>query len=337
MIDARISIGLPQHPKTKKLIKRLGDGAAWRLICLFLWAAANKPDGNLSGMTTEDIELAVDWPGEDGAFVAAMIEVGFIDGEDGNYAIHDWREHNPWAAGADARSEKARWLATCKHHGKEKAAELMPDYAERLQKSASSRQIADDKQSVSMLESENSSAPSPSPSPSPLPSPKSSISEQTTSTTNTARDVANISPSSLPDLQTRCKTLASMLAKLESERTGKQVRSILGHQSLVAWVQAGITDHQFREAYDLAVEERVAAADASPVNIGFLDIFVGKVMIPSDAPSSVTGVKKAWHESAAGIEAKGKELGIPDPDPATGGFPAFKARVFKAAGVGAAV
>ena len=31
MIDARISVGLPAHPKTKKLIRRLGEGGAWRL------------------------------------------------------------------------------------------------------------------------------------------------------------------------------------------------------------------------------------------------------------------------------------------------------------------
>lgn len=138
MIDARISVGLPAHPKTKKLIRRLkSDGAAWRLVCLFLWAAANKPDGDLSGMTAEDIELAVDWPGADGDFVTALIDVGFIDGEEGAFFIHDWTVHNPWAAGAEARSEKSRWAGLCKQHGRQKAAEMMPEYAARLPDSAS--------------------------------------------------------------------------------------------------------------------------------------------------------------------------------------------------------
>lgn len=129
MIDARINVGLPAHPKTKKLIKRLGTDSAWRLICLFLWAAQNRPDGDLAGLADEDIELAIDWSGEDGAFVAALVAVGYLDGDEGSYQLHDWKEHNPWANGSGARSEKARWNALCKHHGKKMAAELMPEYA----------------------------------------------------------------------------------------------------------------------------------------------------------------------------------------------------------------
>ena len=175
MNDARIRVDLPAHPKTKKLIRRVGEGGAWRLICLFLWAASSRPDGNLSGMTREDIELAADWQGDEGAFVAALLEVGFLDGEDGCYRIHDWQEHNPWAAGAEARSEKARWLALCKHHGKKKAAQMMPEYAARLhdadEKDAPSKQEGKGVAATSMQAAENSSAPSPFPFPSPSPSP----------------------------------------------------------------------------------------------------------------------------------------------------------------------
>lgn len=138
-IDARISVGLPSHPKTKKLIRRVGEAGAWRLVCLFLWVAQSRSDGDLAGMTGEDIELAVDWQGEEGAFIQALLEVGFIDGLDGAYQIHDWHEHNPWAAGSGARSEKAKWLAFCKHHGPEKAAEMMPEYAARLARSSGNK------------------------------------------------------------------------------------------------------------------------------------------------------------------------------------------------------
>jgi hypothetical protein len=159
--DARIATGLPTHPKTKKLIRRHGDGAAWRLICLFLWVASNRSDGDLTGMTNEDIELAADWQGDEGEFVAALVEVGFLDGEDGAYVIHDWAEHNPWAFGSEARSQKAKWNALVKHHGKEKAAELMPEYNKQH---ATSINPASDQHDDSMHAAETSSAPSLTPS-----------------------------------------------------------------------------------------------------------------------------------------------------------------------------
>lgn len=129
--DARISVTFAAHPKTKKLIRRHGHPAGWGLVCLFLWTAANRPDGDLEGMTSEDIELAVDWAGDEGALVRALKDVGFLDGEDGGYSIHDWAEHNPWAAGAKDRSEASKFAALCKRYGREKAAEMMPDHAPR--------------------------------------------------------------------------------------------------------------------------------------------------------------------------------------------------------------
>ncbi len=142
--DARISTTLPAHPKTKKLIRRHGEGAAWRLICLFLWVAENRSDGSLAGMTVEDIELAADWQGEEGVFVAALVDVGFLDGEDGSYSVHDWAEHNPWAAGSSDRSEASRWAALCKRYGRKGAAERMPDYAARMRPADDSHESACD-------------------------------------------------------------------------------------------------------------------------------------------------------------------------------------------------
>ena len=128
-VDARISVGLPSHPKTKKLIKRGGQAAAWNLVCLLLWVSQNKPDGDLSGMTAEDIEIAAGFEGDEGAFVQMLVDVRFIDGQPGAYAVHDWAEHNPWAAGAEQRSAKARWNATRRHHGEAAADRAVPEYA----------------------------------------------------------------------------------------------------------------------------------------------------------------------------------------------------------------
>ena len=132
MRDARISTTLPSHPKTKKLIKRRGAEGAWALVCLILWTAANRSDGDLVGMTDEDIELAANWAGAEGELVLALVEVGFLDGQTGAYSVHDWAEHNPWAASANDRSESARWAALVRRYGQSGAAERMPDYAGRM-------------------------------------------------------------------------------------------------------------------------------------------------------------------------------------------------------------
>lgn len=123
--DCRISVGLPTHPKTVKLIRRVERQGAWSLVCLFAFASANRPDGNLSGMSVEDIEIAADWQGTEGALVEALRDVGFLDGEDGELRLHDWAEHNPWAMGAERRSQAAREAALAKHRrGARKSIEI---------------------------------------------------------------------------------------------------------------------------------------------------------------------------------------------------------------------
>lgn len=109
--DARIATGLPAHPKTRKLLRRLGPAGGWSLVCLFLWTASNRPSGDLAGLSDEDIELAADWSGDSGTFVSVLREVRFLDGQDGSYGVHDWAIHNPWAAAYDKRRESAMHAA----------------------------------------------------------------------------------------------------------------------------------------------------------------------------------------------------------------------------------
>jgi hypothetical protein len=114
--DARIATGLPAHPKLKKLRKRLGKDACWSLVCLFLWAADDRWDGDLSGLSDEDIELAAEWEGEPAVFVKTLAEVGFLEGSEGTFIIHDWKEHNPWAAARGSRRNNARKAAVVRWH-----------------------------------------------------------------------------------------------------------------------------------------------------------------------------------------------------------------------------
>lgn len=158
-----------------------------------------------------------------------------------------------------------------------------------------------------------------------------SLSEKTTSTTTTdSATKAAENPSSLSLINSeRCKVLADRLTKLEKGR-GLDFKIRDSNPDLRAWVTAGITDPQLREAYDLALEQRMRGQDLGAINPKFLHIFVRKVM-QDDGAAVVPIAVNEWHESASGIEAKASELGLTRrfDEP----FPTFKARVFEAAGL----
>jgi hypothetical protein len=107
--DIRLSVKFWDHPKTIKLSKRLGLEGIRSLQVLWLWAAQEHPDGNLFGMEIEDIEIAADWNNEEGAFVQALVDLRWFDVVEGGYALHDWKDHNPWAASAERRSDEGRF------------------------------------------------------------------------------------------------------------------------------------------------------------------------------------------------------------------------------------
>lgn len=156
-IDIRLLTTFPRHPKTIKLIRLCGTDGVFSLITLWLWARENKPEGILEGCP-EDIEIAAGWNGETNALFDALIEVKFLIKQDsGRVTFRNWSKHNPWAAGANERSLKAK-KGGCAKHGK------------------SCEKCTDDclNSAQSCLEQKFSTAPSPSPSPlpSPLPLPK---------------------------------------------------------------------------------------------------------------------------------------------------------------------
>ena len=106
--DFRVSVDFFVHHKTKKLKKRLGSDGIVALLQLWSYAAQFRPDGSLYGMEEEDIELAVDWPGDEGVFVHTLKTIGFLDEDDDGLRLHDWQENNPWAATSESRSDASR-------------------------------------------------------------------------------------------------------------------------------------------------------------------------------------------------------------------------------------
>ena len=116
--DIRIAVSFRGHRKRKRLRLLLGPGSTDYLIDLWLATAMNHPSGLLQGMDETDIALESGWDGEPGAFVAALLECGFLEKtESGAYALHDWQDHQGYVVHADARKEKARKAAAARWEG----------------------------------------------------------------------------------------------------------------------------------------------------------------------------------------------------------------------------
>ncbi len=88
---------LANHPKTKKMARKLGEtipSTIGRLHFLWWWAMDYAQTGDLSKFEPSDIADAVMWDGNPNEVLTALIESGFIDAcEDGTLAIHDWNDY----------------------------------------------------------------------------------------------------------------------------------------------------------------------------------------------------------------------------------------------------
>ena len=89
---------MPRHPKTLALaqaIKISRREAVGLLIDLWTWGLNCADEtGHLRGITNEGIAMALDWSGRQAAkLVNALVDCGWIDGENGNYSLHDWADY----------------------------------------------------------------------------------------------------------------------------------------------------------------------------------------------------------------------------------------------------
>lgn len=80
------------HPKTSRLIGRLGKGS--EVLPLKLWthcAIHHAETGRLDGYSAPEIEAVVQWWGKPGEAITSLVAVGFLDRLDsGDYQIHNW-------------------------------------------------------------------------------------------------------------------------------------------------------------------------------------------------------------------------------------------------------
>ena len=91
----KIELRTFEHPKTRRLARRLGCPAAAAvgyMASLWGWAQLYAPDGRLGAFDPEELEIGAGWEGEYGAFVAATVAAGYLDETPAGLAIHDWTD-----------------------------------------------------------------------------------------------------------------------------------------------------------------------------------------------------------------------------------------------------
>ncbi len=112
--DIRLSVSFWDHWKTVVLKEDLGYQGVESLQRLWCFSAINKPTGKLVGMNSRAIEIAARWTGAPGALTTKLVELAFLDSQNGVYELHDWEEHNGYVVHAPDRSDKARKAASAR-------------------------------------------------------------------------------------------------------------------------------------------------------------------------------------------------------------------------------
>ena len=88
---------VPDHPKfanLKAILKQpKGPVAGW-LEMIWHFTGRFTPQGDIGKYTDETIETWVEWDGEPGFLIAALIQTGWLDRDDlHRLLVHDWAEH----------------------------------------------------------------------------------------------------------------------------------------------------------------------------------------------------------------------------------------------------
>jgi hypothetical protein len=107
--DFRLATNFASNIKFRRLVRRLGDHGGLSWVRLLAYVADQRCDGDISGMDAEEIAEVAGYEQDAQTFLDTMLELGLVDRDDDDeLVVHNWIAWNPWAAGAEGRSEQAR-------------------------------------------------------------------------------------------------------------------------------------------------------------------------------------------------------------------------------------
>lgn len=96
------------------------------------------------------------------------------------------------------------------------------------------------------------------------------------------------------------------------ERRRGKVAPVTSSDPLLAeWAQRHVDEATLREAYDLAVMSREAKKNPAPINAGFVNVFINRVLNGRQVSRKGEGTApRPWWLSPEGIEAKANQYGL---------------------------
>src|SRR3990167_7017145 len=104
----RWRLGTTSHPKIVRLMQTCGERAFRALATLWEYTAGHHEDGCLNGMDAIDIAIAACWPDAPESFVTCLLQSRLLEQKRGSFAIHDWKDEQPFIFNAAKRVEDAR-------------------------------------------------------------------------------------------------------------------------------------------------------------------------------------------------------------------------------------
>lgn len=115
--DFRVKTSWRSSGKRRRLKRIAGLEGVQAIEDLWSYCASERPDGDLSGLTDDEIaDECPDWDRSGAELVAALREARLIDGEPGRYRIHDWQDHQPYVTGEAERKGTGTYAAHCRWH-----------------------------------------------------------------------------------------------------------------------------------------------------------------------------------------------------------------------------
>ena len=136
----QIYSNLPEHPKIYQLADTLEASnyeAVGVVVSLWLWAAKNAPDGDLSRFPVRALGDAVGWREDTKRLYQALVSCGFIDEDGENTRLHDWEEYAVRLMEINERKKQQEYERIRRHRQRKKEREQL----EQSQSKAEAAQV----------------------------------------------------------------------------------------------------------------------------------------------------------------------------------------------------